>query len=432
MTKSKYQPVDLIEVLIWGERVGAVSLDNNANYYAFEYDPNWRKKGIELSPFNLSISNSKPVIFPNLPVQTFQRLPAMLADALPDKFGNALIDLDLSKKGIPKESITPLDRLAYMANRGMGALEFKPAHGKSSQNSTALELSSLVEGAKNALAGKFAGDSESEKAIQRIIQVGVSAGGARAKAVIAWNPESQEICSGHIAAGSHFEHWLIKLDGVTSDRQLGYTAHFGRQEFAYHLMAVDAGIDMMPCRLLEENGRAHFMTKRFDRDGQVKHHMQTLGALRHLDFNAVGVHTYNQYFETIKGLELGDEELQEAFRRMVFNVAAVNCDDHPKNFSFLLRQGSKWQLTPAYDITHAHNPGGNRTNQHLMAVNGKFAQITKADFLEVADRFIIPNANKVISQVVDAVSNWRTFATKANMVETEIQRIQRDIVSTRY
>ena len=426
---AKYKAVNLIEVLIWGDRVGALILDPTTNFYAFEYDKNWVKKGIELSPFYLPIKNTDPVSFLDLSPQTYQRLPAMLADALPDKFGNALVDLALSKKGVPKEMITPLDRVAYMADRGMGALEFKPARSKDSTVSTAIELSMLVEGAKKALKGNFEGDGNTEKAIQRIIQVGISAGGARAKAVIAWSPTTNEIRSGHIKVDSDFEHWLIKLDGVGPDMRLGVTANFGRQEYAYYLMAVAAGIDMMPCLLREENGRAHFMTKRFDRDGTVKHHIQTLNAMRHLDFNVVGVHTYNQYFETIKGLGMGDDEMQQAFRRMVFNVVAVNCDDHTKNFSFLLKQGGKWELAPAYDITHAHNPDGNRTNQHLMAVHGKFKDISKQDFLAVADRFQIPDVGKIIDEVVDAISSWNEFSSKAGMVKAERSRIEKEFNS---
>ena len=329
---------------------GPVSLDPNIGYYIFEYDPKWISRGIELSPFNMPVSQPTPqkyFTFQNLSVDTFKRLPAMLADALPDKFGNALIDAALADEGVPKESITSLDRLAYMSNRAMGAMEFRPPRGPKRKSSTAINLALLVEGARSVLEGKFEGDKETEVAIRNIIQVGFSAGGARAKAVIAWNPNTKEIRSGQMQVEDGFEHWLLKLDGVGKDLALGSSENYGRIEYAYYLMADAAHIDMMESTLLEENGRAHFMTKRYDRDGNTKHHVQTLCAMKHLDFNMIGVHSYNQYFEAILGLNLGDKAMKEGFRRMGFNVLTANCDDHTKNFSFLLKQDGQWELAPA-------------------------------------------------------------------------------------
>lgn len=430
-----YKPVDVVEVLAWGERVGAVTLDPSTQYYAFEYDPKWVSRGIELAPFNLPVKSHStgPVQFIGLAESTFHRLPAMLADALPDKFGNALVDAALADEGVAKGSITPLDRLAYMANRGMGALEFRPPRGRRPRSSTAIKLSLLVEGARSALEGKFDGDRETAAAIRSIIQVGTSAGGARAKAIIAWNPETQEIRSGHLPTESDFEHWLLKLDGVGKDLALGTGAHYGRIEYAYHLMASAAGVHMMPCRLLEENGRAHFMTKRYDREDNHKHHVQTLCAMQHLDFNMIGVHSYNQYFDAIREMGMADTALQEGFRRMVFNVVAANCDDHTKNLSFLLRQGGTWDLAPAYDVTHAHNPDNQWTRQHLMSVNGKFADIAGADLLEVANRFAIPHAHTIINDVQDAVAWWPKFAEQAGLPLSEVHRIENDfrLVSVR-
>lgn len=427
-----YKPVNVVEVIIWGERVGAASLDTASGYYAFEYDKKWIQKNIELSPFNLSLKNAgRPVVFAGLPEETFKRLPAMLADALPDKFGNALIDAALSEEGVPKERVTPLDRLAYMSNRSMGALEFRPPRGRQNKSATAIQLSLLVEGARKVLEGKFDGDNQTEAAIRNIIQVGISAGGARAKAVIAWNPNTKEVRSGHVTNLEGFEHWLLKLDGVGKDLALGSGAHYGRIEYAYHLMSSAAGISMMRCELLEENGRAHFMTKRFDRDGTTKHHIQTLCAMRHIDFNAIGVHSYNQYFEAIRGLGMSDSDMREGFRRMVFNVVSANCDDHSKNFSFMLKQGGNWEMTPAYDITHAHNPENKWTRQHLMSVNGKFDQIDRADFMSVADRFQIPSAHEIIDGVIDATGKWREFAAEADVPDEETERIEEDIISVR-
>ena len=419
----------VVEVMVWGFRVGAVSLDPNIGYYIFEYDPKWISRGIELSPFNMPVSQPTPqkyFTFQNLSVDTFKRLPAMLADALPDKFGNALIDAALADEGVPKESITSLDRLAYMSNRAMGAMEFRPPRGPKRKSSTAINLALLVEGARSVLEGKFEGDKETEVAIRNIIQVGISAGGARAKAVIAWNPNTKEIRSGQMQVEDGFEHWLLKLDGVGKDLALGSSENYGRIEYAYYLMADAAEIDMMQSTLLEENGRAHFMTKRYDRDGNTKHHVQTLCAMKHLDFNMIGVHSYHQYFEAIRGLNLGDKAMKEGFRRMVFNVLTANCDDHTKNFSFLLKQDGQWELAPAYDVTHAHNPDNQWTKQHLMSVNGKFSNIVRRDFMVIADLFLIQDANKIIDGITDTIRRWREFADEAKLPLEEQLRVEAD------
>jgi len=424
-----YKPVKVVEVMVWGFRVGAVSLDPNIGYYIFEYDPKWISRGIELSPFNMPVSQPTPqkyFTFQNLSVDTFKRLPAMLADALPDKFGNALIDAALADEGVPKESITSLDRLAYMSNRAMGAMEFRPPRGPKRKSSTAINLALLVEGARSVLEGKFEGDKETEVAIRNIIQVGISAGGARAKAVIAWNPNTKEIRSGQMQVEDGFEHWLLKLDGVGKDLALGSSENYGRIEYAYYLMADAAEIDMMQSTLLEENGRAHFMTKRYDRDGNTKHHVQTLCAMKHLDFNMIGVHSYHQYFEAIRGLNLGDKAMKEGFRRMVFNVLTANCDDHTKNFSFLLKQDGQWELAPAYDVTHAHNPDNQWTKQHLMSVNGKFSNIVRRDFMVIADLFLIQDANKIIDGITDTIRRWREFADEAKLPLEEQLRVEAD------
>lgn len=431
-----YSPTEVVEVFAWGKRVGAVSLDPFSGLYVFQYNQNWLRSGVELSPFSLPIARGKrSFAFPSLPKETFKQLPPMLADSLPDKFGNALIDAALSDMGIPKENVTPLDRLAYMSDRSMGALEFRPPASKAPAEATAIKLSLLVEAARLSLEGGFGSEGHSASTIKSIIQVGTSAGGARAKAVIAFNRETGEVRSGHAPLGRGFDHWLIKLDGVQAG-ELGDGSHYGRVEYAYHLMAVAANLTMMPCLLIEESGRAHFMTKRFDRDGATKHHIQTLCAMRHLDFNAIGVHSYNQYFDAIDGLGLSEEERQEAFRRMVFNVMASNCDDHTKNFSFMLRRPEgfdgktpgKWALTPAYDLTFAHNPNNPWTKQHLMSVNGKFAGIERADLLSVADRFLVVDARKIIEEVEAAVARWDEFASIAGVPQAVTERISKNLV----
>ena len=419
-----YKPVTAVEVRLWGHTVGAVALDPKLGYYAFEYAPKFVASGIELAPLAMPLAQARdPFVFVALPELTYQRLPALLADALPDDFGNALINAWMASQGVAPSEITALDRLAYMGKRGMGALEFRPARGPHVASSTAVDLAALVESARRAVHGEIDSDPHATAALAQMIQVGTSAGGARAKAAIAWNPATEEIRAGQFDVEPGFEHWLLKFDGMGADRELGASRDYGRIEYAYHLMARQAGIDMSPCRLLEEGGRAHFMTRRFDRDGNRKHHMQTLCAMAHLDYKQRATHDYSQLLLTIQQLKLGHAALEEAFRRIAFNVMAANCDDHSKNFSFLLREGGAWELAPAYDVIHAYNPNGEWTYQHLMAVNGKFSGITRADLLAVADRFGIGSAPKVLKLVNEAVAAWPEFARAAKVSSTEAARV---------
>jgi serine/threonine-protein kinase HipA len=422
-----YKPVSAIEVRIWGKTVGAAALDPKLGYYAFEYAPAFIRTGIELAPLTMPLEQAaSPFVFTDLPEQTYVRLPAMLADALPDAFGNNLINAWMAAKGVSKSSITPLDRLAYMGKRSVGALEFKPARSPAVESCTAIDLSNLVEEARRAVRGEISTDQMAKAALMQIIRVGTSAGGARAKAAIAWNPHTNEIRPGQFDVEPGFEHWILKFDGMGADRELGGSQDYGRIEYAYYLMARQAGITMNKCALLEENARAHFMTRRFDRSGNKKIHQQTLCALAQLDFMQKATHDYSQLFLVIQRLRLGYPTLEEAFRRMVFNVMAANCDDHTKNFSFLLAQGGKWQLAPAYDVTHAFNPEGEWTNQHLMSVDRKFKGVTRDDFLAVADRFGVGTAPKVISQVRQAVAAWPDFAARAKVSPEETERIRAD------
>ena len=422
-----YIAVPVIEVRIWGKSVGAVALDPALGFYAFEYQPAFLPSGIELAPLTMPLASavSGPFVFSSLPEATFRRLPGLLADALPDDFGNALIDAWMAREGMAASQITSLDRLAYMGKRGLGALEFKPVRGpKASARETAIEMAELVESARRAVMGEVDSDAHAEAAIAQIIQVGSSAGGARAKAAVAWNPSTLEIRAGQFDVKEGFEHWLLKFDGVGPDERLGVSRDYGRIEYAYHLMARAAGIAMSDCRLLEENGRAHFMTKRFDRESNRKHHLQTLCGLAHMDFRQKATHDVSQVFQVIERLRLGYPEREEAFRRMAFNVLAANCDDHSKNMSFLLREGGGWELAPAYDLTHAFNPSGEWTYQHLMSVNGKFTGISHADLMVVAERAGIGTAPRVLQQVKDAVSAWPEFAREANVNASETKRIR--------
>lgn len=422
-----YKPVYAVEVRIWGRTVGAVALDPRLGYYAFEYDPTFIRSGVELAPLTMPLAAARePFAFPDLPELTFRRLPAMLADALPDEFGNNLIDAWMAREGIGKSEITSLDRLAYMGKRSLGALEFKPARGPraSRSDSTAIELSQLVESARLAVRGQVGSDELARAALAQIIQVGTSAGGARAKAVVAWNPETGEIRAGQFDVAEGFEHWLLKFDGMGADRELGGAQDYGRIEYAYYGMADAAGIAMSPSRLLEENGRAHFMTKRFDREGNQKHHLLTLCAIAHLDYRQRATHDVSQLLLTINDLQLGYPALEEAFRRTAFNVMAANCDDHTKNVSFVLGDGEAWALAPAYDVTHAYNPEGEWTYQHLMSVNGKFSSISRDDLLKVADRFGIGTAPQVLKKVSEAVSSWPDFAAHAEVNSQDTKRIR--------
>lgn len=421
-----YTPVSVVEVRIWGKAVGAVALDPALGYYAFEYQPTFARSGVELAPLTMPLASAgEPFVFTDLPEATYRRLPGMLADALPDDFGNALIDAWMAREGVDKSEITSLDRLAYMGKRGLGALEFKPARGpKPARSPTAIRMSVLVESARRAVAGELDTDAHAEAALAQIIQVGTSAGGARAKAVIAWNPKTHEIRTGQFDIQAGFEHWLIKFDGVGPDERLGVSRDYGRIEYAYHLMAKAAGIVMSPCRLLEENGRAHFMTKRFDRRGNSRHHLQTLCGLAHLDYRQKATHDASQLFLAVDRLRLDYPAREEAFRRIAFNVMAANCDDHSKNVSFLLREDGPWELAPAYDVTHAYNPKGEWTYQHLMSVNGKFADISRDDLMAFADDFAVGTAPKVLDEVGGAIAEWPEFARQAKVSEREVKRIR--------
>lgn len=417
----------------WGQRVGALAPDPKLGFYAFEYQPSWRRTGIELAPLNMPVEDRRETfIFPNLPEATFYRLPGMLADALPDDFGNALIDAWMAEHGVTKSEVTTLDRLAYMGKRGMGALEFKPARGAHRESAAPLEMKSLVEEARKLVEGHLSVDAHAKAALANMIKVGTSAGGARAKAVIAWNPKTGQIRSGQFDAAEGFEHWILKFDGVGKYAELGTGEDYGRIEYAYHKMATQAGIKMSQCYLLEENGRAHFMTRRFDREvtegRTIKHHIQSLCALNHLDFKQLATHAYAQLFMVVTQLGLGDAAISQTFRRMAFNVMARNCDDHTKNFGFILRQGGSWELAPTYDLTHAYNPKGQWTFQHLMSVNGKFKDITRADLLAEADRFGVRRPNDILTDVRAALENWTSYAKEASLSHTTSDTVAADFI----
>jgi len=417
------------EVKIWGKLVGAVAWDEETGYASFEYDPIFRQLGWDLSPLKMPLDSAiRPISFPELrkdknsEYDTFKGLPGLLADALPDRYGNQLINLWLAQQGRPQDSMNPVEMLCFIGTRGMGALEFEPSVPKETKRAFSIEIDSLVDTAQKMLDKREAFttnlNKEEEQAVREIFKIGTSAGGARPKAVIAWNEKSGEVKSGQSKAPKGFEHWLIKLDGV-NDIQLGRSHGYGRVEMAYYNMAIACGIEIMPSRLLEENGRAHFMTKRFDREGnEVKHHIQTFCALKHFDYNLVNSYSYEQLFQCMRELKLTYADAEQMFRRMVFNVIARNCDDHTKNFSFILKQGGKWELSPAYDLCHAYRPGSEWVSQHALSINGKRKEITKADLLVIGNSIRCKKASEIIDEINDTVNQWNEFANEVHVNTT--------------
>jgi serine/threonine-protein kinase HipA len=415
------QALRVVEVRLWGWQVGAVAaLRGKPGFCEFQYAADFARSGLEVSPMKMPLRARRRYSFAALPQDTYFGLPGLLADSLPDRFGNALINEYLTRHGFAESGITTLQRLVYVGRRAMGALEFEPAtrDRDSPQAAAPLEMASLVEDARRALRGEFSAVA------QDIIDVGSSAGGARAKAVIGWNPADNSIVSGQFDLPAGYEHWLLKFDGVGDDGQLGNTAGFGRIEYAHHLMAVDGGIEMSECRLLEESGRAHFMTRRFDRRGNRKLHLHSLCGLQHLDFNTPHVHSYEEFFRTILSMNLGAAAMEQAWLRCVFNVMAKNCDDHTKNIAFLMDESGTWSLAPAYDLCFAHNPApGKWTRQHQMLVAGKGEGITRADLIAVGDQFGIRQPGHHIDRLADVLSRWPAYASQSGVPAPEAQRI---------
>lgn len=425
------------EVRLWGRTIGAVSLADDSDVASFEYDPAFVDSGIEVSPLVMPLAR-RVYDFPELPWQTFHGLPGLLADSLPDKFGNALIDAWLATQGRQPDSFNALERLCYTGERGMGALEFTPAIGPQARQAQQIQIDTLVELAsevlsqRNNLHASFA-DAERERALADILRVGTSAGGARAKAVIAWNPSSNEVRSGQVSAGEGFEYWLLKFDGVAGnrDKELEDPQGYGVIEYAYYLMAKDCGIDISECRLFEENGRQHFMTRRFDRlaNGE-KRHMQSLSALAHYDFNLAGAYSYEQALLVIRQLGLPMQAIEEQFRRMVFNIVARNQDDHVKNIAFLMDKAGNWSLSPAFDMTYSFNPAGTWTASHQMTLNGKRDNFSLEDFKVCAKTVSMKRgrAEAIVREVQRVVADWQDYAEAAGVPDAwriQIRRTQR-------
>lgn len=418
--------INVATVRLWSKDVGAVAWDAEREVGTFEYTADFISRGLQIAPLAMPLRTGL-WSFPELARRTYHGLPGLLADALPDRFGNRIIDAWLARQGRDANEFTPLERLCYMGMRGMGALEFRPATGPRASKPVSLEVAELSQLVKDIFSHRTNWvvnlKGERAKALNTIIRVGTSAGGNRAKAVIAWNPKTQEVRSGQANLPPGFEHWILKFDGV-ADKALGDPMGFGRVEYVYHKMAVKAGISMTRCHLLEEGGRAHFMTERFDRDVKGdKIHVQSLCALAHYDFNAAGEYGYEQALSVVQRLNIGYPALGEMYRRMVFNVLARNQDDHTRNIAFLMDPDGTWRLSPAFDIVWAYNPEGTWTNRHQMTVNGKRDGFERSDLMAVADTYGIKNADEIIDKVSEAVASWPSVAKDCGIAPSMIRTI---------
>jgi len=421
-------------VRLWGRQIGAVTWVKDRGIGVFQYAPEFINSNVEVAPMMMPLQET-PYEFAALSRPTFKGLPGMLADSLPDKFGNALIDAWLAREGRTPESFNPVERLCYIGARGIGALEFEPAILGTPSNQKKIEVASLVGLANRILddrinlRGKFSGDDDA-RAIEDIIRVGASAGGARAKAILAWNAETGEFRSGQLPAEEGFTPWLMKFDGVAgnTDKELADPMGYGQIEYAYSQMALSAGIDMTLCRLHHEGGRAHFMTRRFDRSATgEKLHMQSLGAMMHFDFNQAGAYSYEQAIQTIRHLKLPSQDIEQQYRRAVFNVVARNQDDHVKNIAFLMNKKGEWRLSPAFDVAYSFNPDGEWTGSHQMSINGKRDGFDLDDLLQLGKMGDLKTARcrDIINEIQSAVGKWRQIATAAGVKEKAADKIEK-------
>lgn len=425
--------INIAEVSLWGTQIGAVICYPDSEYSEFQYSAALQGSGIEPCPITMPVRN-EPYQFRLLNKDTYKGLPGMLADALPDKFGNALIDQWLARQGRDKNEFSPIERLCYIGNRGMGALEFTPLLSKNKLTNEPIDIQQMVKLASDILTAKKINIQLSDKkitteALSQILEIGTSAGGARAKAVIAWNETANILCSGHMPPKPGFSYWLLKFDGVNenSDKELNDPKGYGRIEYAYYLCAREAGIEMAKCRLLEEGGRAHFMTQRFDRNAQgSKHHMISLCGMAHYDYQTPGATGYEQVLRVCQKLNLPMHDKLQLFRRMVFNIIMRNHDDHTKNISFIMGRTGEWHIAPAYDVTYSYNPTGDWTSKHQMSINGKQDDFFLSDILAVAKIAGLNRSKcrKIVSDVVATSQSWQFFATQADIEQERINLIK--------
>ncbi len=424
------------EIKLWDRTIGAVALEDGAGTSTFEYDFEFIKSGIEIAPLTMPLAE-RLYRFTALNPETFHGLPGLLADSLPDRFGNALIDAWLATQGRLPESFNAVERLCYTGSRGIGALEFAPAKGPVAGKASTIQIKKLVDLASEVLTHRNDFETafraeDKEDTLKEILRVGTSAGGARAKAVITWNPSTNEVRSGQVKAGQGFEYWLLKFDGVrgNKDKELDDPEGYGAIEYAYYTMAIASGIKMSTCRLFEENGRRHFMTQRFDRlAGGEKLHMQSLCGIAHYDFNQAGAYGYEQALQVIRRLELPMSTVEEQFRRMVFNIVARNQDDHVKNIAFLMDRAGKWVLSPAFDMTYSYQPTGKWTSIHQMTLNGKQDDFKVEDFKACANSALMKRgrAETIIKEVQEVVSRWRDYADEARVLPVQRDQIYKTL-----
>ena len=421
-------------VVLWGRDIAAVTWDEARDIGVFQYLPEFIKSGIQVAPLTMQLEEGT-FEFPSLAKETFKGLPGLLADSLPDKFGNAVIDAWLATQGRDPDSLNPVERLCYIGTRGMGALEFKPTTAGAPTSRQNLQVGQLVKlanrvlNSRESLQGEFTGDDDAE-AIQDILRVGTSAGGARAKAILAWNEETGEFRSGQVDLPDGFTQWLMKFDGISKnkDKELNDPQGYGQIEYAYYLMALEAGIEMNRCRLHNEGGRSHFMTERFDRtEKNAKLHMQSLGAIQHFDFNQAGAYSYEQAIRAMLKLNLSPKQVEQQFRRATFNVIARNQDDHVKNIAFLMNREGEWSLSPAYDVAYSYNPTGEWTSQHQMSINGKRDNFELPDLVALANAGGIKKrkAEEITSEVSEAVGTWHRHAEAAGVSREDAGKIQK-------
>ncbi|MCJ7734012.1 MAG: type II toxin-antitoxin system HipA family toxin [Anaerolineales bacterium] len=421
------------KVRLWGSEIGAVSWLENREIGVFQYTPDFLRSGIQVSPLMMPL-NEFPYEFPALAKNTFRGLPGLLADSLPDRFGNAVIDAWLASQGRTAASFNPVERLSYIGIRGMGALEYKPTLFGYSTKEKKIELEKLVElvnkildqraGLKGVLTG-----TDDHEVLEDILRVGTSAGGARAKAILAWNPNTKDFRSGQLDLEPGFEHWLLKFDGITNnrDKEIADPIGYGKIEYAYHTIAVKIGINMMECTLHHEGGRSHFMTKRFDRtENGGKIHVQTLGAIAHYDYNLAGSNSYEQAIHVMKRLGLSREDIEQQVLRTIFNIIGRNQDDHVKNIAFLMDRGGNWTLSPAYDLIYSWNPKGDWTSQHQMSVNNKRDNFLRADLVSLASIAGIKKqiADDMINRVISEFKRWADVASSVGVASEHIDKIQ--------
>ena len=422
--------VDVAKVSMFGMPVGTFRWDDRYGIVRFEYDPGFVGKGLEPAPLMMPVREGRVYAFANLDRETFMGLPGMLADSLPDTYGRALFDRWLALLG--RTSSNPIETLCFMGKRCMGALEFEPAMDVAYNTQSKFEIDTLVDVAKEALDAKASFgvnlNDDKKAAIAEILRLGTSAGGQRAKAIIAYNKETGEVRSGQVEAPAGFDYYLIKLDGVSAKVGFKATENYGRLEYSFYKLAQACGIAMSECSLIEENGRAHFLTKRFDRKEGKKVHMQTLCGIAHFDYRLRRAYSYEQAFNVMRALRLPYSAAQEMFRRLVFNVVVRNQDDHTKNISFLMEEDGKWKLSPAYDMGYAYNPNGGWTATHQMSVNGKFDDITRQDLLSFAALNNIKDASVIIDEICEAASCWPALADGCGVPKAMVETIKSNML----